>query len=121
MKPLDQRIIKAISKPVVLLVIFILLATIAGVQSYLQTAIHYNNYVIFRQSFFHLINGMDLYIYYPKESWDYYKYSPTFALFFGLFAIFPDVVGISLWNIVNVLVFLFAIYYLPRLLILRKG
>lgn len=121
MKPLDQRIIKAISKPVVLLVIFILLATIAGVQSYLQTAIHYNNYVIFRQSFFHLINGMDLYIYYPKESWDYYKYSPTFALFFGLFAIFPDVVGISLWNIVNVLVFLFAIYYLPLLNNTQKG
>jgi hypothetical protein len=116
---------KAIIKDLVnfknITIIFILLAIIAGVQSYMQTAVHYNNYVIFRQSFFHLINGMDLYKYHLGEGWDYYKYSPTFALFFGLFAIFPDVVGISLWNIANVLVFVLAIYYLPQLTNKKKS
>jgi hypothetical protein len=104
----------AITNPKVLVVIFVLLAVFVGVQSYLETAIHYNNYIIFRQSFFHLINNMDIYKYYPKESWDYYKYSPTFALFFSIFAILPDILGISLWNLANALVLLLAVYYLPQ-------
>ena len=76
----------------------------------------YNNYVIFKYSHFHLLDGKDLYKeYYPEEYWDLYKYSPTFALFFGCFAWFPDWVGLTLWNLLNVLVFFMAIRYLPGL------
>jgi len=73
----------------------------------------YNNYVIFRQSFFHLVNGENLYIPYPAEHWDLYKYSPAFALVMGLLAYLPDIIGLSLWNLLNVLVLFAAIRMLP--------
>lgn len=67
---------------------------------------HYNNFVIFKYSFFHLLEGKDLYVYHPTEHFDLYKYSPTFALLFGVFAPFPDIIGLSLWNLCNA----FALY-----------
>ncbi len=73
----------------------------------------YNNYVVFKQSFFHLLHGSNLYTIYPAEQWDLYKYSPTFALFMGFFAYLPDVVGLSIWNLLNVVTLFFAIRMLP--------
>ena len=70
---------------------------------------NYNNFLIFRNSFFHLYQGRDLYIYYPDEQWDLYKYSPTFSLFFGLFAYFPNFIGLLLWNLLNAIPLLIGI------------
>jgi hypothetical protein len=75
----------------------------------------YNNYLIFKQSFFHLINNKDLYSYYPIEQGDLFKYSPTFALFFGPLAYMPDAVGLSLWNLTNTLFLFVAFRMLPRI------
>jgi hypothetical protein len=110
----------------ILLALYIILAIAAGMQAYFQTekskpgeppaVTRYNNYVIFKCSHFHLLGGKDLYKdYYPEEHWDLYKYSPTFALFFGCFAWFPDWLGLTLWNLLNVMVFFLAIRYLPGL------
>lgn len=74
---------------------------------------YYNNYVIFKQSFFHLIRNQDLYILYPQQQWDLYKYSPTFALLMAPLAILPDVLGLILWNALNALVLFFAIRTFP--------
>jgi hypothetical protein len=74
----------------------------------------YNNYVIFKQSHFHLIEGKDLYKLYLDECWDYYKYSPAFSLLFGMFAYFPDIIGLSLWNLLNALLLFLSIRYLPH-------
>ena len=65
----------------------------------------YNNYLIFKNSFFHLISNDNLYIQHPEVQVDLYKYSPTFALFFGVFAFLPDFVGLFFWNLLNGLVF----------------
>ncbi len=81
----------------------------------------YNNYVIFKESFHHLKNNQDLYIYHPKDHFDLYKYTPTFAAFFGIFSIFPDWAGLSLWGAFNALILLFAVYYLPKLTLYEKG
>lgn len=100
-----------------------LLAIVAAVQSYYLPAMtaagsehlypRYNNYIIFKQSYFHLVEGDNLYQQYPEESWDLYKYSPTFALFFGILAWLPDLPGLILWNLINSLFLLCAIWYLP--------
>jgi hypothetical protein len=74
---------------------------------------HYNNYLIFKYSFFHLIHGQDLYTLYPKEHWDLYKYSPSFAVCMGLWAYLPDFMGLILWNLLNALVLFFAVRQLP--------
>ena len=73
----------------------------------------YNNYVIFKSSFFHLLNGTNLYSIYPAEHWDFYKYSPTFALFMGLLAYLPNIIGLSIWNLLNGMTVFFAIRMLP--------
>jgi len=73
----------------------------------------YNNYVVYKQSFFHLLRGNNLYTIYPTQQWDLYKYSPTFALFMGLLAYLPDVIGVSVWNILNVVTLFIAVRMLP--------
>jgi hypothetical protein len=73
----------------------------------------YNNYVIFRQSFFHLIHSQDLYAIYPAEQWDLFKYSPTFALLMAPLAGLPDIIGLTAWNMLNALVLFAAIRMLP--------
>lgn len=73
----------------------------------------YNNYIIFKQSFFHLIAGKDMYIHHPTEYYDLYKYSPSFAVFMGLFAYLPDIAGLALWNTLNAVVLYLAIRKLP--------
>ncbi len=74
---------------------------------------HYNNYLIFKNSFYHLISGKDLYILYPNEQWDLYKYSPTFALAMGALAWMPDWAGLIIWNLINTLALFAAFRMLP--------
>lgn len=73
----------------------------------------YNNYLIFKNAFLHLINHQNLYELYPTEYGDYYKYSPTFALFMAPFACLPNWVGLIFWSLINSLVFYFGIRFLP--------
>lgn len=100
-------------------VILAILATLQmiayGIKVYDSGAIYtrYNNFVIFSQSFNHLIEGKDLYISYPDESWDLFKYSPAFALFFGIFNLFPVSIGLSLWMVLNAIVLAIAIRKMP--------
>lgn len=115
----------------VVLGIFIAFSLIASIQSffapkktYTEGGLEYNrynNYTIFERSFHHLKNGQDLYVLYPEEQFDLYKYSPTFAVFFGFFAVFPDVVGLTLWTLLNSLILFFSIYYLKGISEKGKG
>lgn len=128
---LMQRLIQWISNRRFVILLFLLLAIIASLQSYFLTQKkfqaggiqynEYNNYTIFKQSFFHLIERKDLYFPYPMEHWDLYKYSPTFSLLFGGFAMLPDAIGLSLWNTLNALLLVFAVFYLPHLNNKQKG
>jgi hypothetical protein len=114
-----------------LLFLFLSISVFAALQSYfadlktfednprLYTC--YNNYVIFKQSFSHLIEGKDLYILYLEEQWDLFKYSPAFALLFGLFAYLPDPLGLTLWAVLNATVLFYSVYYLPHIDKRTKG
>lgn len=73
----------------------------------------YNNFVIFKRSFFHLLHGQNLYTIYPHEQWDLFKYSPTFALLMAPLAYLPDWAGLFLWTLINALALLAAIRMLP--------
>jgi len=108
-----------LNRPWTFLIIYALLAIIATVQAYYGGVkkfsdlpydyTGYNNYLIFKQSFFHLIEGKDLYSFYSNEYWDLYKYSPTFALLFGVLACLPDGLGLLLWNLINALALFFGV------------
>jgi hypothetical protein len=128
---MKEKIVKLISDKRNIIVLYVLFAIVASLQSLLSGTKtfqeggikynKYNNYTIFKSSFHHLKNNQDLYVIYPEEHWDLYKYTPTFSVFFGLFAIFPDWIGLNLWNVFNALFLLFAVYFLPRQNNLEKG
>jgi hypothetical protein len=97
---------------------YLLLAAIASLQQWWLVRpgdpyTHYNNYVIFRQSFYHLIGQQDLYVERLAEHWDYFRYSPSFALVFGAVAWMPDVIGLLLWNTLNAVTLYLAWVTLP--------
>jgi hypothetical protein len=75
----------------------------------------YENYRIFRNAFFHLISGQNPYASFPAEQWDLFKYSPAFALFMAPFAALPDWAGLPLWNLLNALLLLAAVFRMPVL------
>jgi hypothetical protein len=127
---MKERIKHIVSQRNIWLVIFALFAIGASIQSLSGTKTYeegglvynrYNNYTIFEKSFDHLKNQQDLYIHYPEEHWDLYKYTPSFSVFFALFNILPDWMGLSLWNLLNAFMILFAVYYLPKLSNYQKG
>jgi hypothetical protein len=62
---------------------------------------HNNNFLIFRAASLHLLQDKDLYAAYPALHFDFYKYSPTFALVFLPFALPPFWLAMLLWNALN--------------------
>lgn len=130
---MKQKVITFLEKPRSLAIIFFLFALVAALQSYFGSVgtveyegmifpmTSYNNYVIFERSFFHLLEGQDLYQFFPDEHWDLFKYTPTFSVFFGFFAMFPTWLGMILWNVVNAFILLYGVYLLSKETSLQKG
>ncbi|MBK8081312.1 MAG: hypothetical protein IPK25_14155 [Saprospiraceae bacterium] len=111
---MKDKIVNIVSDKRIIISIFFLLAVFASIQSLTGTTTFfeggieynkYNNYTIFEKSFQHLKNNQDLYILYPEEHWDLYKYTPSFSVLFGIFSVLPDWLGLTLWNILNAMVF----------------
>jgi hypothetical protein len=75
----------------------------AVVAATIQQAIAHqnNNFLIFRAASLHLLHEQDLYAAYPAEHFDFYKYSPTFALLFLPFALPRFWLAMLLWNALN--------------------
>lgn len=91
--------------------IFIAIALITGIKQY--TRGHYNNYKIFKYTFLHSLSEKPLFLEYPDEYGDSNHYGPVFALIIAPFAILPDALGTSLWNIANAMVLCMGFYSLP--------
>ena len=103
----------------VLLALVSLLVIFISVKQYstskvTDTCTHYNNYIIFKNSPSHLSQGTNLYKGYDKEHYDVFKYTPNFALLFTPFLSLPDIIGLSAWNLLNALVWLFALFRLQN-------
>ena len=73
------------------------------------------NFAIFRNSFFHLIQHHNLYAAFPAEQWDFYRYSPAFALLIAPFAMVPYSLGVILWNLLNAAALFWAVRTVPFL------
>ena len=83
----------------VMLGVLLAAAAGAGLQGY---ALHHdNNFLIFRNAFYNLVAGRDLYAAYPAVQADRFKYSPTFAFLIGPIAVLPIALGLVLWNALN--------------------
>ena len=73
----------------------------------------YNNFIIFKQSFFHLKNNTNLYLEYINEYKDHYYYSPSFAVLVIPFAFLPNLIAPFAWGFFDAGVLYYAIRQLP--------
>jgi hypothetical protein len=94
------------------LCIFILLLSLT-LSVYTVIFSHMNNWLIFKHSFRHLLNGLSLYQLYPDEAKDIFLYSPSFALAMAPLSYLPDALGATLWNLIGASLLLWAIMSLP--------
>ncbi|MEI6816353.1 MAG: glycosyltransferase family 87 protein [Bacteroidota bacterium] len=91
---------------------FLILVTIGvSLQKYSLGLDHIKNFLIFKNSFFNLINYQDIY---ATQHWenldiDLFKYSPAFALIIAPMAAMPIIIGVVVWNLLNALLLFFAI------------
>ena len=79
---------------------------------------HSNNLSIFRSASLNLLAGRDLYAAHPEQHFDFYKYSPTFALLFAPLAYLPFALAFLCWSLLNGLLLWYA---LDRLLPEREA
>ena len=116
-----QSLRKFFSKPGIILGLYILLAIVLSLANFSkgQTKVFageekytfYNNYIIFKNAYFHLQENRNLYALYPEKQWDLYKYSPSFAAVMIALAYMPDWLGLLFWNLINVLVLFYGVRY----------
>jgi hypothetical protein len=91
----------------VIISIWVLLALVSAIKQYLRG--NHNNYLIFKNVFYHTLEQKSLYATYPDLYFDHNHYGPIFSLFIAPFAILPDAVGMVLWCVFNALVLVYAI------------
>ncbi len=94
-----------------IIIIYAFLAIWMGFLKYHINSI--NNYLIFKNTYFHFINSQNLYTEYPNLYFDTNHYGPFFSIIIAPFALLPDWLGCPLWNLFNASVLLFAIFKLP--------
>lgn len=92
-------------------VLYILVAIFTWQLKYFRHAD--NNYLIFRQAWYHARANLNFYVAYPKEYGDIYYYGPVFSLFVAPFALPPESVGLLLWELANAVAVIVAVNMLP--------
>lgn len=91
--------------------LWFIIALIAGIKH--ATRGVFNDYLIFKSVFYHTIEQVNLYLYYPELNGDCNHYGPIFSLVFAPFALLPDSLGTILWEQIMAFSLFFAIYKLP--------
>lgn len=72
-----------------------------------------NNYLLFKSVFWHTLEQKNLFLQYPELFFDSNHYGIFFSLVIAPFAILPDVLGMSLWNLANAGLLVYAYSKLP--------
>lgn len=93
------------------LILWVLIAVFCVIQSLITH--RYNNYLIFENTCRNLIQQTSFYLGYPNYHFDANHYGPIFSVFFMPFVIFPNAIGLFLWNIFNVVILFKAIDTIP--------
>lgn len=109
--PTQEKLIRFFNHPKVVFGLWCLLLIGVCLKGYFRP-IH-NNYLIFKYTYFHAIDGLNLYDLYPTEHQDSNHYGPLFSLLFAPFALLPNYVGMVLWQICNTFFLYFAIKQIP--------
>jgi len=73
----------------------------------------YNNYLIYKHVFLHVVERSDLYAFHPEDHLYQNHYGPSFSLLIAPFALLPDIAGGILWVVFGAAALYLAIGMLP--------
>ena len=96
-----DRLKNLFQKKSFVLIVWIVLAIFSASKQYAKGS--YNNYLIFKHVFYHTLTQENLYIEYPELYNDSNYYGPAFSAIIAPFAMLPDWLALSCWNISNAL------------------
>jgi hypothetical protein len=110
---LKEKFLKILLNPKYIFGVYLIISVVTAISKYLRGDYAINNYLIFKNVFFNTIHQKNLFIHYPDLYFDLNHYGVFFSALIAPFAMMPDWLGISLWNIGNTFIFIYGIYKLP--------
>ena len=113
MKAFVAKIFDINKKPNFITVLWFLVPFIALLIEAQKENIFINNYLIYKNVFWHTLQQEHLYQFYPEQYFDKNHYGPLFAILIAPFAILPNYIGLMLWGMVNVSILYYAVGKLP--------
>jgi Glycosyltransferase family 87 len=93
--------------------IYFLAAILTALQQYFGN--HYNNFLIFRAAFNHLLQHQNLYQYYPTQYYDQFLYAPPAAILLAPLNVLPLLPSMLIWNCFTISIVWLSIFKLPHL------
>ncbi len=108
-----KNIISGANRTLLINVIWFLFPMLACIAEISRGLGDINNFLIFKQVFWHTIEQKHLYLSYPLEYNDVNHYGPLFSILIAPFAILPIYAGCFLWCLLNVGFLFYAIKQLP--------
>ncbi|MEJ5048770.1 glycosyltransferase family 87 protein [Chryseobacterium culicis] len=110
---MKEKFLKILLNPKYIFGVYLIISVVTAISKYLRGDYAINNYLIFKNVFFNTIHQKNLFIHYPNLYFDLNHYGVFFSALIAPFAMMPDWLGISLWNIANTFIFIYGIYKLP--------
>lgn len=110
---MKARLLTFLLQPKCIVWVYLIVGVISALLKYSKGPSAYNNYVIFKNVFYHTIAQKNLYLFYSELYLDHNLYGVIFSILVAPFALLPDVLGMPLWNLCNALVFVLAVLQLP--------
>lgn len=110
---MKTKILRFLSQPRYIFAIYLVVSVITALSKYNRGEQAYNNYLLFKSVFWHTLEQKNLFLQYPDLFFDSNHYGIFFSLIIAPFAILPDFLGMSLWNLANAVVLVYAYSKLP--------
>ncbi len=110
---MKEKFLKILLNPKYIFGVYLIISVVTAISKYLRGDYAINNYLIFKNVFFNTIHQKNLFIHYPDLYFDLNHYGVFFSALIAPFAMMPDWLGISLWNIANTFIFVYGVYRLP--------
>ncbi|BFO67859.1 glycosyltransferase 87 family protein [Chryseobacterium sp. S0630] len=110
---MKEKFLKILLNPKYIFGVYLIISVVTAISKYLRGDYAINNYLIFKNVFFNTIHQKNLFVHYPDLYFDLNHYGVFFSALIAPFAMMPDWLGISLWNIANTFIFIYGIYKLP--------
>lgn len=108
-----KNILDFSNKPNFVTILWFLVPIIAVILLISRGDSEINNYLIFKNVFWHTVHQQNLYSVYPEAYFDKNHYGPLFSILIAPFAVLPNFIGATLWTMLNIWILFYAVHKLP--------